>query len=249
MEVYGIAFLFFITALVYSSVGFGGGSTYTAILATMGFDYKWIRFLSLFCNTLVTGGNIIKFYHSGLKAFTKFLPFLLFSIPFAYWGGRTRVSDKNYMLILGGSLIIVAILMIAEAKLKENRKKFTLNVKKFIIAGISVGIGYLSGIVGIGGGVFLAPVLHLIQWDTPKQIAAIAGTYIFVNSIAGLSGQLQIMDSFPPIHYFVILGGSVIAGGFIGSNISVNLLSEKTVKIITGLLIGVIGIRLIVINL
>lgn len=248
MELYGVAILFFITALVYSSVGFGGGSTYTAILATLGFDYKWVRFLSLYCNTLVTGGTMIRFYYSGLNAFVKFWPFMLFSVPFAYAGGRTRLSDKDYMLILGTSLIVVAILMMTEPAIRKSRREYGLPFKRVAMTLISMGIGYLSGVVGIGGGVFLAPVLHLLKWDTPKQIAAIAGTYIFVNSVAGLAGQLQTMDSFPGINYFLLLGGSVIAGGFIGSKISVNLLSEKTVKTATGLLIGIIGVRLILIN-
>lgn len=245
MEIVYLTILFFITAVVYSSIGFGGGSTYTALLATAGFDFRWIRFLSLLCNSLVTGGNIIRYYNAGIKAFVSFWPFLLVSVPAAYVGGLIEMSQRNYMLILGFSLVLASVMIIFDRQQKLSTFEMGERSQKVLISFLSLIFGLLSGLVGIGGGVFLAPVLHLINWDNPKQIAAISSLFIFVNSLAGLAGHLQQMNDFPSINYIFLLSLAVMVGGFLGSKISVNILSPKAVKIGTGILVGIIGVRLI----
>ncbi len=245
MELAYLAVLFFITALLYSSIGFGGGSTYTALLATAGFDFRWIRFLSLLCNSLVTGGNIFRFYKAGIKAFVSFWPFLLLSVPAAYVGGLIKISQESYLIILGICLVIASVMIIGGLELRGRDLVMSMKYKTLIVAILSLLFGFLSGLVGIGGGVFLAPVLHLINWDNPKQIAAISSLFIFVNSLSGLSGQIQHMSLFQNLEYIFILSTAVMIGGYLGAKISVNILSPQAVKIGTGLLVGIIGVRLI----
>ena len=188
-----IILLFFIVAILYSSVGFGGGSSYLAILALTGIIFTQIRATALLCNIVVVSGNVFLFYRHKNLDWKKILPLIIFSIPLAVLGGYLKISQSFFFILLGLTLFFAAITMWISKKIISSEEKNThLNlVKSASYGGL---IGFISGMVGIGGGVFLAPLLHLTNWDTPKKIAATASFFILVNSIAGLLGQYSNPD-------------------------------------------------------
>jgi len=250
-------------------VGFGGGSTYNALLALAGVDYRILPAVALSCNILVVIGGTWRFHAAGLMPWKRALPLVVISAPFAWAGGLTPIKETLFLSLLAGSLLIagLALLMQREeagddepsplrlgqpsadqvslpSRLREGPgegRGTTLN-RKATIADLltGVGVGYLAGLVGIGGGIFLAPYLHITRWAHSKQIAATASLFILINSIAGLSGQLLKLGgsgSLPDVAAYWPLGLAVLIGGQIGSFAGITLLSPTLVKRATGVLI------------
>lgn len=232
--------IFFLIALFYSSAGFGGGSSYLAVLALFTLDFVDIRIIALMCNITVVSASVLLFYKSGYVKLKRILPLILFSIPLAYFGGRFRLDEKVFFIMLGFSLLCTSVLMLVQP-VGEKTKKLPA-YSNGIIGG---GIGFLSGLVGIGGGIFLSPVLHLTKWAKPKVIAATTALFILVNSIAGLIGQLSAnkMNVEPTTLLGLMI--SVFLGGQIGARITINKLAPKTIKKITGILILLVSLRIL----
>ncbi len=233
-------------AIMYSSVGFGGGSSYLAILALYGFEYHLLRALALLCNiTVVSFGCYIFFKHRHFK-WKKVVPLAIVSIPMAYIGGSLRIEESTFFIVLGLVLISVAVLMwfqplkSIEPSLGNNKSKLLVN------SGLGGGIGFLSGMVGIGGGIFLAPLLHLLRWDSPKIIAATASFFILVNSVSGIVGQMSNPEFNVDWKLAAFLMISVFAGGQIGSRLGAAIFRPRVVKFLTGLLVLFVSIRILV---
>jgi len=244
IEHWEIVVLFFFVAILYSSVGFGGGSSYVAILALTGLGFIQFRAIALLCNIVVVSGGTYIYFKKGLFNWRKILPLALVSIPFAFLGGFLKISQTFFFILLGTTLIVAAVSMWTSKYIVNLPKKGTRKsaVKDGFLGGI---IGFVSGMVGIGGGVFLAPLLHLVNWDTPKRIAATASFFILVNSIAGLLGQYQNVDFyFDPIIAFVLML-TVFLGGQIGSRLSASRISPFMLKKITAILIALVGLRIL----
>ena len=184
-----IIVLFFLIAMLYASVGFGGGSSYLAVLALTSLAFTQIRAIALLCNIVVVSGGSYIYIKNKLFNWQKIVPLVLASVPFAFIGGFLRISQTFFFVLLGVTLLIASILMWTSKYI--SRKGADTNYKNTVSKDMSYGgfIGFISGMVGIGGGVFLAPLLHLTKWDTPKRIAATSSFFILVNSIAGLIGQ------------------------------------------------------------
>jgi uncharacterized membrane protein YfcA len=239
-----IIILFFGIALLYSSAGFGGGSSYLAILALSGLAYTEIRATSLLCNIIVVTGGTYLFHQNNLIDWKKILPLILVSMPMALMGGWLKISEGLFFALLGISLLLAAVLMlISKRNNSEQEIEKQIHFNRNILFGSS--IGFLSGIVGIGGGIFLAPLLHLTNWGNSKKIAATASVFILLNSIFGLIGQM-LNHSFS-INYALIsvLLISVFLGGQIGSRLSANLMSQIWIKRITAVLIAFVGLRIL----
>ncbi len=239
-----IILLFFIVAILYSSVGFGGGSSYLAILALTSIVFTQIRATSLLCNIVVVSGNVFLFHQQKKIDWKKMLPLVLFSIPMAYLGGFLKISQNFFFILLGLTLLFAAVTMWISKKSKtskENSKQLNLG-KNASYGGI---VGFISGMVGIGGGVFLAPLLHLTNWDTPKKIAATASVFILVNSIAGLLGQYSNPDFFIDWNLTSILLLTVFIGGQIGSRMSNNYFTPIQLKKATAILIAFVSLRIL----
>ena len=237
--------MFFMVAILYASVGFGGGSSYLAILALMGFAYVQLRAISLLCNIVVVSGGIYIYAKNGHYNWRKVVPLVALSIPFAFLGGYLVISKTIFYIVLGFTLIFAAILMwLSKFVVSEVAKstKFRSKLKDGAIGGF---IGFISGMVGIGGGVFLAPFLHLTNWDTPKRIAAAASFFILVNSLAGLIGQLQNPEFYFEPNIAFLLMVTVFFGGQIGSRLSATKISPLVIKRTTALLITFVGIRIL----
>lgn len=212
---YGLPIVFFFVAFFYAIVGFGGGSSYLAMLALAGLPHQNIAPLALGCNLIVTSGGSWHFYRAGYFRWRNVLPFLVSSIPMAYLGGRIPISKELFCLLLGVSLLAAAFRMFLPKQVFENGKdigwpeawKFGLPTGAFL--------GFLSGLVGIGGGIFLAPLLLVMRWANAKEAAAAASFFIVANSASGLAGQLH-QGAFDFV-FFLPLGLAVFLGGQMGS--------------------------------
>lgn len=239
-----IILLFFIVAILYSSVGFGGGSSYLAILALTGIIFTQIRATALLCNIVVVSGNVFLFYRHKKLDWKKILPLVLFSIPLAYLGGYLKISQNLFFILLGLTLFFAAITMWISKKIVSSDEKIN-NSKPQKSATYGGIIGFISGMVGIGGGVFLAPLLHLTNWDTPKKIAATASFFILVNSVAGLLGQYSNPDFIIDWNLTTLLLVTVFIGGQIGSRMSNNYFTPIQLKKATAILIAFVSLRIL----
>ncbi len=222
MQHWELLFFFAIIAFIYSSVGFGGGSSYLAVLAMYALPFKELRLTSLLCNIIVVTGGVYIYVKNSQVNWKKIIPLVVLSVPMAYLGAVVRISQDTFFVILGCSLIIAAILLwiktspASMAGIKEPQKKSF--VKNGVLGGT---IGFLSGMVGIGGGIFLSPVLNLMKWDLPKKIAATASVFILVNSVSGIAGQLATLPEGLNYSRIILLCFAVFVGGQTGSRMSV----------------------------
>ena len=245
LQYWYIILLFFSVAVLYSSVGFGGGSSYLAILALTGIVFTQIRATALLCNIVVVSGNVFLFYFEKKINWRKILPLISFSVPFAFIGGYLKISQSFFFILLGFALLFASITMWISKKIVPSEEK-TTNISLTKNLGYGGIIGFISGMVGIGGGIFLAPLLHLTNWDNSKKIAAAASIFILVNSIAGLLGQYSNPDFVIDWNLTSVLLITVFIGGQIGGRISNNYFSSIQLKKATAILIAVVSIRILI---
>lgn len=244
---WGLASGFALTALLYASVGFGGGSTYNALLVLANTDYRLLPAVALLCNLIVVTGGTIRFARAGQVPWRPLWPILLLSAPCAWAGGRLPVDKPLFIALLGLALLLAGVLMLVQRERGDRSATFTPRLP-WIGVPIGMGVGFFSGIVGIGGGIFLAPVLHLLRWASARQIAASASVFILVNSLAGLAGQLSKQDAAAApaaIAAYWPLFVAVLAGGQIGSHIGARLLPQKVIRIGTAALILYVAAQLL----
>jgi uncharacterized protein len=238
-----LAGLFALVAFVYASVGFGGGSTYTALLALWGVDYRLIPVIALVCNIIVVTGGSIRFVRAGLVSWRQVLPLLMVSAPLAFLGGLVPLKQVVFLTILGSTLLASAIALFLQADKMAPRA-----VPKPVVLALSGAVGLLAGLSGIGGGIFMAPVLHLIRWAEARRIAAFASLYILINSAAGLLGQILKSGAHslaePALQYGLLLG-AVLVGGQLGSLFGMRYLSPHLLRVLTALLVGYAALRLL----
>ncbi|NMM48295.1 sulfite exporter TauE/SafE family protein [Marinigracilibium pacificum] len=234
--------IFFLIALFYSSVGFGGGSSYLAILSLVLTDFYEIRSLALTLNVCVVAIGTIMYFRNNVLDFKAIWPFFILSIPMAFVGGQIKLSQSTFFLILGISLILAGLFMILKYVKSNISSKDFSNSKKSLMGGF---IGLLSGISGIGGGIFLSPTLNLMHWKNPRVIASLASVFILVNSLAGII-SLNIAGSYIlDIKMALSLVIAVVIGGLIGSYLSSKRFNLKILGILTSILILYVGLRLV----
>ena len=240
-----VIIFFFLIAVLYSAVGFGGGSSYLAVLALTALAFTQIRAIALLCNIVVVSGGTYIYIKNKLFDWKRLLPLVSISVPMAFLGGYLKISQTFFFILLGITLLVAAILMWASKYI--TKKSDEILVKKSIKKDISYGgfIGFISGMVGIGGGIFLAPLLHLTKWDAPKKIAAAASFFILVNSVAGLAGQYLNPNFAVEPTLTLVLMVTVLVGGQIGSRLSVQLISPIKLKKATAVLIAFVAVRIL----
>jgi uncharacterized membrane protein YfcA len=235
---------FFGTALLYASVGFGGGSTYNALLALAGFDYKLLPIVSLCCNVVVVSGSTIRFARAGTMPWRRALVLSLIAAPLAFLGGLTPLREATFLLLLGLSLVGAGLALLLP-RAGEGEPGRAARAMPLAVAPL----GYLAGLVGIGGGIFLAPLLHLARWDGARRIAATTSLFILINSLAGLVGQLVKNG---PQTFGVALAGAlpllvaVVLGGQLGSLLALRWLPERVIRWLTAALTIWAGSRLLI---
>ena len=239
-----LSILFFVTAFIYSSVGFGGGSTYLAILLIWGVPYTIFPVIALVCNIIVVSGNSINFIRSKNINFNLLFPYLIGSIPFAFIGGSIKIEKSLFEILLFCVLLVAGIFLLIESK-SFNKEKIKINQIPRLIS-ISIGsiIGFMSGLVGIGGGIFLSPLLFLMKAGYPRHITSSASLFILINSIFGIAGHLtkdQALDkviSYWPLFLMVLIGGQI------GSLLNIKFLSNKILALLTSFLVIFVAIRM-----
>lgn len=245
---YELIIFFFLVAFFYSSVGFGGGSSYLAILSLYSFEYRLLRTIALICNLIVVSGGTYLFAKQGHIKWKKTLPLVLVSVPMAFLGAKIPFQENVFFILLGTTLVVAGLVMLLEDYLRKRRqqaRELKANDNLLIDSAIGGSIGFLAGSVGIGGGIFLSPLLNVMKWDKAKTIAGTASFFILINSVSGLAGQFSQGNLNFDFKMILCLGLSVLIGGQLGSRLSVFKLSQKTVKILTALLILFAGGRLL----
>lgn len=246
MEIYFLIAAFFCIAFIYSSVGFGGGSSYLALLAlpVFGLAFPIVRSTALFCNIVVVGGGTFLFWKEGKLKWPEVWPYLAASIPAAYLGAFWPVRDQFSFILLGITLIVAAFLLWfqPEDKITTKASMAETPFRKGLVGGA---IGLLSGLVGIGGGIFLSPLLHFLRWSDAKRISALASLFILVNSFGGLLGQFQ--RGLPALSFSFLapLLVAVLVGGQLGSRLGIRTFNPLYIKRITAVLIFVAGINIL----
>ncbi|MBS1587193.1 MAG: sulfite exporter TauE/SafE family protein [Bacteroidetes bacterium] len=245
MQHWEIAFFFLVIAFVYAAVGFGGGSSYLAVLAIYGLPFHEIRLTALICNIIVVTGGTIVYVREKHVHWKKIIPLVLVSIPAAYLGARLKTSQDVFFIILGCSLLLASVLL--WIKTTKNDDRIQAAKESYAKDGLLGGaIGFLSGMVGIGGGIFLSPLLNLSQWDTAKKIAATASVFILVNSIAGIAGQMSQLPSDLNYNRIAILCVAVLIGGQLGSRMGAARFNHLVIRRMTSILVFAAGIEVLV---
>ncbi|HEY5614842.1 MAG TPA: sulfite exporter TauE/SafE family protein [Bacteroidota bacterium] len=214
-----ILVLIFFVAVLYSSVGHGGASGYLAVLSFFAVAPAEMSSTALVLNLLVAGVGAYLYTKAGHLSWKLTWPFLVTSVPMAFVGGLLSVSDKTYFLLLAAVLLVAAI-RLATAKNVALNDSETLNLRLGVALPVGAGVGILSGIVGVGGGIFLSPLMIFMKWADPKRTAAVSALFIWVNSLAGLGGRFLrdalVFGDLLPLVVAAFLGG--LLGSYVGAN-------------------------------
>tara|TARA_B100001059_G_scaffold158137_1_gene157784 strand:+ start:13 stop:759 length:747 start_codon:yes stop_codon:yes gene_type:complete len=239
-----LSILFFITSILYSSVGFGGGSTYLALLLIWDVPYYIFPVIALFCNIIVVTGNSINYVRAGNHNLKLLIPFIIGSIPSAFVGGALIIEKEFFEILLFLVLSVAGILLLINNKAYENKEIIIQKLNYFVSILIGSILGLISGLVGIGGGIFLSPILFLLKADKPKNIITTASLFILINSIFGIFGQLTKDNIINELSSYLPLFLVVLIGGLIGNYLNLKIFSNKTLALITSLLVILVAFRM-----
>jgi len=239
-----LSILFFVTAILYASVGFGGGSTYLALLLISGVPYFIFPVIALSCNIIVVSGNCFNYIKAGNLNLKLLIPYLIGSIPLAFVGGSLPIEKWLFEILLFLVLTIAGILLLLNFRSyddKEERYRKVPIIISILIGGI---LGFISGVVGIGGGIFLSPILFLIKAGRPKHIVTTASLFILINSLLGIIGQLtkNVVISEIPNYWFLLL--AVLIGGQVGNFLNLKIFPTRILALITAGLVLFVAIRM-----
>ena len=239
-----LSILFFVTATLYSSVGLGGGSTYLALLVIWGLPYTIFPIIALSCNIIVVSGNCFNYIRAGNLNFKLLVPYLIGSIPLAFIGGSLPVEKNLFEILLFIVLIIAGCLLLLNFKSYDDKKESYKNIPYLISIIIGGILGFISGIVGIGGGIFLSPILFLLKVARPKHIITAASLFILINSIFGIIGQLTKNSVLNEVQDYFYLLIAVLIGGQLGNYLNLKIFTNRLLALITAALVLFVALRL-----
>ena len=239
-----LSILFFVTSILYSSVGFGGGSSYLALLLIWGVPYFIFPLIALSCNIVVVSGNCFNYIRAGNLNLKLLIPYLIGSIPLAFIGGSLPIEKKIFEILLFIVLAVAGILLLFNFKSYDDKEE---NYRKVpILISILIGgvLGFISGIVGIGGGIFLSPILFLIRAGRPKHIITTASLFILINSLSGIIGHLTKNVVLGEIQNYWFLLLAVLIGGQLGNFLNLKILPTRILTLLTAGLVLFVVIRM-----
>ena len=235
---------FFVTAILYASVGFGGGSTYLALLLIWNVPYYIFPVVALICNIFVVSGNSFNYIKAGNFNFKLIFPYLIGSIPFAFIGGSLQIEKNLFDILLFLVLSTSGFTLLLNFKTYSNDKQVYKKIPNYFSIAIGGMLGFVSGVVGIGGGIFLSPILFLLKAGKPKHIVTTASVFILINSIFGVVGQFTKSVVMSDISNYWYLFLSVIIGGQIGNFLNLKVFPTKVLALITSLLVLFVATRM-----
>jgi len=239
-----LSILFLVTASIYSSVGFGGGSTYLALLIIWKIPYFIFPIIALSCNIIVVSGNSLNYIRARNLNIKLLLPYLMASVPMAYIGGSIVIEKLFFEILLFLVLLISGTLLLFNYKSYNDNKKAYKKIPKIFSILIGGILGFVSGIVGIGGGIFLSPILFLINAGKPKHIITTASIFILINSISGILGQLTKNVVILEIQNYWYLLIAVFIGGQLGNFLNLKILPTHILALLTSILVLFVAIRM-----
>ena len=236
-----IAVLFFVGAALYASVGHGGASSYLAVMGLFSFAPEVMKPTALALNILVSAVATFKFYRAGLFKWNLFWPFAIASIPAAYIGGATTLPARWYKVLVGIVLIYAAVWMFRSSLRPISKEPHTPPLWAAILSGLAIGL--LSGLTGVGGGIFLSPLLLYMGWSETRATSAVAAPFILVNSISGLLGHLSSVAQLPA--NIPLWGATAVLGGWIGATYGSRRAPAPVLRQLLSLVLIVAGSKLI----
>tara|TARA_B100000029_G_scaffold408829_1_gene410200 strand:- start:317 stop:1066 length:750 start_codon:yes stop_codon:yes gene_type:complete len=239
-----LAILFSLTAILYASVGFGGGSTYLAFLLIWGVPYFVFPVIALSCNIIVVSGNCFNYIRAGNLNLKLLLPYLIGSVPLAFIGGSLPIEKKLFEILLFLVLLIAGILLLINFRSYEDKKESYRKIPVIISILIGGTLGFISGAVGIGGGIFLSPILFLIRAGRPKHIATVASLFILINSISGIIGQLTKNMVLTEVFNYWYLLVAVLLGGQVGNFLNLKIFPARILALVTAVLVIFVASRM-----
>ena len=239
-----LAILFLATAILYSSVGFGGGSTYLALLLIWDVPYFIFPVIALSCNIIVVSGNCFNYIRTGNLNLKLLLPYLIGSIPLAFIGGSLPIEKRLFEILLFLVLATAGALLLLNFKSYDDKKENYIKIP--ILVSILIGgvLGFISGVVGIGGGIFLSPILFLIRAGRPKHIVTTASLFILINSVSGIIGQLTknaVINEIPNYWYLLV---AVLIGGQLGNFLNLRIFPTRILALVTAILVIFVAVRM-----
>ena len=239
-----LAILFLVTATLYSSVGFGGGSTYLALLLMWEIPYFIFPTIALSCNIIVVSGNCFNYIKAGNLNFKLLFPYLVGSMPMAYIGGSLLLEEKLFEILLFLVLTTAGALLLLNFRSYDDEKLSYRKIPYMVSILIGGALGFIAGIVGIGGGIFLSPILFLIKAGKPKHIVTTASLFILINSILGVIGQLSKNAVLTEVQNYWYLLVAVLIGGQLGNFLSLKIFPTRILALITACLVIFVAMRM-----
>jgi len=236
-----IAVLFFVGAALYASVGHGGASSYLAVMGLFSLAPDVMKPTALALNILVASVATFKFYRAGLFSWRLFWPFAVASIPAAFVGGTVMLPARSYKIVVGVVLLYAAVWMFRSALRPISKETHSPPLWAAVLAGLA--IGFLSGLTGVGGGIFLSPLLLSMGWAETRATSGVAAPFILVNSIAGLLGHIASVSQLPP--NVPVWGAAALIGGWIGASYGSKRAPVPVLRQLLSLVLVVAGVKLI----
>jgi uncharacterized protein len=236
---------FFVIAFMYSTVGHAGASGYLATMALLSFTPEVMKPTALALNIIVALVTTVRFAMAGHFSWRLFWPFALASVPMAYIGGGLALHTTLYKILVGIALVFAAIHLILRSSVASDDAGQTGYPGIGASLAVGGGIGFLSGLTGVGGGIFLSPVLIILHWAGLRRTAAVAAAFILLNSISGLTGYLHQGGAFPD--HIAFWSVAVVSGGFIGSTLGATKFNSSVLRVLLGVMLVMAGMKLVII--
>ena len=236
---------FFAIALLYSTVGHAGASGYLAAMALLAFPPVVMKPTALALNIIVALITTVRFAVAGHFSWRLFWPFAVAAVPLAYLGGGMSLDATIYKVLVGIALMFAAVHLILRTTVATDDREEVAFPGIAASMAVGGGIGFLSGLTGVGGGIFLSPVLIILQWAGLRRTAAVAAAFILLNSISGLAGHLHKGGAFPD--NIVFWSVAVVSGGFIGSTLGATRFNSPALRVLLGIMLVMAGVKLVVI--
>ena len=239
-----LSIIFFFVAATYASVGFAGGTSYLALLTIYDVEYLLIPIIALTCNIIVASGNCFNYIRAGNLDLKFLTPYFLGSIPLAYIGGKFQITKDFFQILLFFCLTISSLLLLIQARQYKLTNQIIKKIPFFVAVMIGAIIGLVSGIVGIGGGIILSPILFNLKAAQPNKIVMATSLFILINSIAGFLGQIQKFNNISQLQAYLYLPLAVLLGGQLGNFLNIKILKSHILALLTSMLVLIVAIRL-----